>query len=67
MSWRDGFTEPMFNRLQHIIDVAHTRLHSKKSAKKYINIDEVYFCRLTARQNLSVFLHIGVSYSPVYS
>ncbi|CAF2979713.1 unnamed protein product [Rotaria sp. Silwood2] len=40
MSWRDGFTEQMFIRFRHIIDFVCTRLHSKKTTKKNINIDE---------------------------
>ncbi|CAF0953179.1 unnamed protein product [Adineta steineri] len=40
MSWRDGFTEQMFIRFQHIIDLVCTRLHNKKSIKKNMNIDE---------------------------
>jgi hypothetical protein len=43
MSWRDGFTESMFNRFQCIIDFVCTQLHSKKTTKK--NIDEVGFHR----------------------
>lgn len=41
MSWRDGFTEQMFIRFRHIIDFVCTRLHTKKTTKKSINIDEV--------------------------
>lgn len=41
MSWRDGFTEQMFNRFQHIIDFICTQLQNKKTTKK--NIDEVEF------------------------
>ncbi|CAF1303213.1 unnamed protein product, partial [Adineta ricciae] len=40
MSWRDGFTEQMFIRLQHVIEFVCTRLHGKKTAKKNANIDE---------------------------
>jgi hypothetical protein len=43
MSWRDGFTEQMFIRFRHIIDFVCTKLHSKKTTKRNINIDEVRF------------------------
>jgi len=39
MSWRDGFTEEMFNRLQCILEFACNQLQTKKTVKKHI--DEV--------------------------
>jgi hypothetical protein len=41
MSWRDGFTEQMFIRIQHILEFVSTRLQHRKNAKKIVNIDEV--------------------------
>ncbi|CAM4756251.1 unnamed protein product [Rotaria magnacalcarata] len=40
MSWRDGFTEQMFIRFRHVVDFVCTRLQSKKTTKKNVNVDE---------------------------
>jgi len=67
MSWRDGFTEQMFIRFQHIIDFVCTQLHSKKTTKK--NIDEVYFlCLILFLSEFCFFIYLlGISYSPIFS
>ncbi len=65
MSWRDGFTEQMFTRFQHILDFVCTRLHNKKAVKKNINIDEVCFHSFVKHFVFVFFL--GISYSSIFS
>ena len=66
MSWRDGFTEPMFNRLQQIIDFVCTQLNPKKTIKK--NIDQVC-ARLTfpLRSIIRVFYLLGIGGFTIFS
>jgi hypothetical protein len=66
MSWRDGFTEQMFIRFQHIIDFVYTRLHNKKAIKKNMNIDEVCFTLLCKTFHF-LFFFLGISYSSIFS
>lgn len=59
MSWRDGFTEQMFVRLQHAIDFVCTQLHVKKSPKKNTNIDEVQSLDAPSRSKIVLCSGLG--------